>query len=542
MTEPGRVLEAFAANREAIEREPLPPNVGAILDQAVARYGERRFWVSVDDGASLSYRQFAHRVERCAAALAGFGVGRGTHVAVMLPNVPAFAITWIALARLGAVMVPVNTRFTSRELEYVLGQSDAEVLVIDREYLEILHRIDAAAQPVPRGRTIVHGGPPRGFAHDWDALVDASSPGRAGDGEADPDEVSTIQFTSGSTGFPKGCLLAHRYWTMIGRVRSRQGPPVRRMLLDMPFYYMGGQWRLLMALYLGATVFVARQMSMSRFLDRLVDHKIDFCTVSNALAKLPDDPRYARTGLVWAATMGLNKELHRSFEDRLGAPIREIYGTTETGSTLSVPIDARHMVGKGTCGIPVAFRECMIVDGRGREVTTGETDELWVSGPAIMQGYYKRPEAYAEAMHGKWFRTGDLFCKDRDGYHSIQGRIKDVIRRSGENIAASEVEAVLYEMPEILEAAAVPVPDPVRGEEVKVYISLRPGLGKEDVPPDRIMAFCRSRLAKFKRPRYIEYLDRLPKTAKGSMAKQELGADGTDPRAASFDTVDGVWR
>lgn len=541
------MMEAFAANRQAIEREPLPPNVGALLDQAVARYGERPFWVSVDDGATLSFRQFAQRVERCAAALAGFGVGRGTHVAVMLPNIPAFAITWIALARLAAVMVPVNTRFTSRELEYVLAQSDAEVLVIDREYLEILHKIDAAPPPVPRGRTIVHGGSPGGFPHDWDALVDAAPPGHAAEGnaaegQADSDDLLTIQYTSGSTGFPKGCMLTNRYWTIIGRVRARHSAPVQRMMLDMPFYYMGGQWRLLMALNLGATAFVARQMSMRRFLDRLVDHRIDFCTVSNGLAKLPDDPRYADLGLVWAASTDLNKDLHRSFEDRLGAPVREIYGTTETGATLSMPIEATHMVGSGACGLPVAFRECRIVDGEGREVATGETGELWVSGPGIMGGYYKRPEATNEVMRGKWFRTGDLFLKDRDGYHTIRGRIKDVIRRSGENIAASEIEAVLYEMPEIVDAAAVAVADPVRGEEVKICLSLGPGLKSEDVPPDRIMAFCRDRLAKFKLPRYIEYRDQLPKTAKGSIAKHKLHAEGTDPRALSFDTVDGIWR
>ena len=207
-----------------------------------------------------------------------------------------------------------------------------------------------------------------------------------------------------------------------------------------------------------------------------------------------------------------------------------------------MPIETTHMVGSGSCGLPVAFRECRIVDGEGIEVTTGETGELWVSGPGIMGGYYKRPEATDEVMRGKWFRTGDLFHKDRDGYHTIRGRIKDVIRRSGENIAAGEIEAVLYEMPEILDVAAVPVADPVRGEEVKICISLGPGIGSGDVPPDRIMAFCRDRLAKFKLPRYIEYRDRLPKTAKGSIAKRELYAEGKNPRLLSFDTVDGVWR
>jgi acyl-CoA synthetase (AMP-forming)/AMP-acid ligase II len=460
----------------------------------------------------------------------------------MLPSVPAFAVTWMALARLGAVMIPVNTRFTGRELDFVLAESDAEFLVIDREYLDVLRQIEGPAAPVPLTRTIVHGEPVPGSPNTWHAMVSAASPAPSRPRDVDLDRLASIQFTSGSTSFPKGCMLSHRYWLAIGLVRSRQGLSVSRLLVDLPFHYMGGQWRFLMAMYLGATVFVARQTSLSRLLDRVTGFEIDFCTVTSALAKLPDDPRGRHTGLRWVLTAGLNKDFHRELEARLQAPIREVYGLTEAGSTLTVPMDAVETVGSGTVGVPVAFRTCSIVDPDGREVPVGQSGELWISGPAMMQGYYKRPDATAETMHGPWLRTGDLFRRDRDGYHFLLGRIKDVIRRSGENISASEIETTLEGMAEILEVAAVAVPDPMRGEEVKVYVCLRPGYGRADVPPDRIMAFSRERLARFKVPRYLEYVDSLPKTASGKISKGDLRSARKDPRDSSFDFVEHRWR
>jgi crotonobetaine/carnitine-CoA ligase len=536
------VVEEFAASQADVEREPLLPNLGALLDHAETRHRTRPLWVSVDDRTSLTYGEFAGRTRRCAAALTSFGVAAGTHVAVMLPSAPAFAVSWMALATLGAVIVPVNTRVTARELDLVLRESDAEALIIDKEHLETLRQLDGATAPVRRERTIVHGGPVRGFSRDWDTMIDSASPSAPSNRAVELDQLASIQFTSGSTSVPKGCMLSHRYWLTIGRVRSRQGLPVSRLLVDLPFHYMGGQWRFLMALHTGATVFVARQTSLSRLLDRLIDFQVDFCTVTSALAKLPDDPRYRDARLRWALTAGLNKDFHRELERRLGAPIREVYGSTEAGSVLGVPIDAVDTVGTGTCGLPVAFRSCSIVGADGREVPVGQPGELWISGPAMMHGYYKRPDVTTEAMHGPWFKSGDLFRRDRDGYHYVLGRIKDVIRRSGENISAGDIESALQGMPQILEVAAVAVPDAVRGEEVKIYVSLRPGYSARDVPPDTIMAFSQERLAKFKLPRYLEYLEQLPKTASGKIAKQELREAKADLRESSFDFAEHRWR
>jgi crotonobetaine/carnitine-CoA ligase len=538
----GHAVGKFAASQAAVEHEALLPNLGALLERAEARYRERPLWVSVDDGTSLTYGQFAQATRRCAAALSSFGIEAGNHVAVLLPSVPAFAISWMALAQLGAVMVPVNTRVTGRELDLVLRESDAEVLIIDREHLETLRQLEGTSAPLPRERTIVHGGPAPGYPSDWNALMESASPGAAPQRDVDLDQLASIQFTSGSTSFPKGCMLSHRYWLVIGSVRSRQGAPVSHLLVDLPFHYMGGQWRFLMALYTGATVFVARQTSLSRLLDRLIDFQIDFCTVTSALAKLPDDPRFRDTNLRWALSAGLNKEFHHELERRLRAPIREVYGSTEAGSVLSVPIGAVDTVGTGTCGLPVAFRSCSIVDPDGREVPVGQPGELWISGPAMMQGYYKSPDATAETMRGAWFKSGDLFRRDRDGYHFLLGRIKDVIRRSGENISAGDIESTLQGMPQILEVAAIAVPDAVRGEEVKIYVSLRSGYTARDVPPETIMAFSQERLAKFKLPRYLEYLDQLPKTASGKIAKPELRAARADLRESSFDFVEHRWR
>lgn len=536
-------LEVLAEQRRAVEAEPLPPNIGTLFDSAVARCADRPLWVSVDDGESVTYADLARQVARCVAALHQLGVRRGTHVAVMLPSVPALAITWMALAKLGAVMLPVNTRYTARELDHLLREGDAALLVADHGFAPLLGaREDGSALPLPRDRIILLGGVERGIAGEWRDLVARAGPPPALP-EPEPDELMTIQFTSGSTGAPKGCMLTHRYWTLIARVRASQGPAVQRMLIDMPFHYMGGQWRFLKALYLGATAFVAGRQSLTQLIDRLLAHRIEFCSVTPALAKQLPDPRRGGLALAWAGTMALPRDLHAPLEERLnGAPVREMYGLTETGAALAMPVAVDWMTGSGACGLPVPFRDLRIVDDRGEDVASGMTGELWIAGPGVMQGYYRNDKATAEAFRGRWFRTGDLVRRDADGFHAVLGRIKDVIRRSGENISANEVEGVLCAMPGVVEAAAIPVPDAMRGEEVKVCLTLRSDLAPTDVPPGAVLDFCRGRLARFKLPRYIAYLPELPKTPSGKIAKQALRPPGADLRLASFDAQDGVWR
>ncbi len=540
---PGEILDALAEQCVAIEATPLAPHIGALFDWAVERFAERILWVPADGGDALSYRVFGAQVARCVAALQALGVRRGTHVGVMLPSVPALAITWMALAKLGAVFVPVNTRYTARELDHLLREGDVALLVADAAFLPLLGpREDGSALPLPHARVVLYGAARAGYAGEWHDLLATACEGPLPPAP-DPDALMTLQFTSGSTGAPKACMLTHRYWVIIGLVRSHQGPPVERMLIDMPFHYMGGQWRFLMALYLGATAVVAGQQSLTRLFDRLLAHGIQFCSVTPALAKQALDPRRGALRLRWAGTMALPRDLHAPLEEQLGgAPVREMYGLTETGAALAMPVAVDWMTGGGACGLPVPFRRLRILDADRHEVPAGGTGELWIAGDGVMPGYYRNDTANAAAFDGRWFRTGDLLRRDADGFHTVLGRIKDVIRRNGENISATELESVLSAMPGVVEAAAIPVPDDLRGEEVKICLTLGQGMTRGDVPPEQVMHYCRDRLARFKLPRYIAYLPEMPKTPSGKIAKQALRPPGADLRLGSFDAVDGVWR
>lgn len=493
-------------------------NLGELADDAAAKEPQAVVWESIDDPTRLTFAQFAAASLRCANVLQSRGVENGTHVAVMLPNVPAFAITWFALARLGAVIVPVNMQYTSRELQYVLDDSDAAFLVIDTAAAAILEEI-ATRSSVPRHRVILHGS---GQTGGWEAEVaDASEYPITGPAPA-ADALMSIQYTSGSTGFPKGCMLSQDYWLILGLVRSRQGPPPKRILIDKPMSYMGGMWRLLMCFFLGATACVARRFTLSGLQQRLLDHRIDFFSVTDPVASLPVLPPLRGQHFAWIGCSGLSKDLQRPLEERFNGPVRELYGMTETGSTIFMPIDAADMSGSGSCGRPAPYRECRIVGRDGHDVPAGSIGELWVRGRGILQGYYKKDEATRDAFRGAWFRTGDLFRQDERGYFYMEGRIKDSIRRSGENISTREVESVFAAIPGVAEAAVVGVPDPFRGEEVKVFVALQAGVTPSELTPASLIAHCERELAPFKVPRYLQYIDEFPRTTSGKIAKQAI--------------------
>jgi acyl-CoA synthetase (AMP-forming)/AMP-acid ligase II len=531
--------------RRTIERTPLPVNIGALIDAASADVPDRQVWNFFESGETLTYRELHRAVNGLARSLLRAGIEHGVHVAVMLPNISAMPLTWLALARLGAVMVPVNMGYRPRELAYVLNDSQARYVVIHKDCLPVLQAArEDGGVAMPDERVIVAGGgggvgTP---ALRWEDLasepLDQFAPPRV------PilDDLMNIQYTSGTTGFPKGCMLTHRYWLTSGAVNAfRDGRKYDRILASTPFYYMDPQWLLLMTLYQRATLFVAARQSLSRFMTWVREHRVNFCLLPWLAAKQPPNPLDARNEIVRANVYGVARQLHASLEDRFDLCAREAFGMTEIGSGLFMPIEATDMVGSGSCGVPSPFRECRIANENGETLPQGEVGELLIRGPGIMQGYYGKPEATAATFHGDWFRTGDLFRMDERGYFYIVGRLKDMIRRSGENIAAREVEAVLNAIPEVVEAAVVPVRDEVRGEEVKAFLRLRDGMRLDSALVGHIIAQCQQSLAPFKVPRYFTFRQLFPRTPSHKIAKNVLIAEAGKP-GDCFDRVTGDWR
>ena len=526
-----------------LEAEPLPASTAALLDQAAADVPDQLAWHFIDSGERATYREVQAMVNRIASGLYRLGVRKGTHVAMMVPNVPQFPVTWLALGRLGAVLVPVNVSYTARELDYIVNDGAAEFLVMLEEFLPTLDAMTKRPEHLRDARVVVVG-QARPGQQGWQALHDSGDAAFQASDEVGLDDLLNIQYTSGTTGFPKGVLQAQRYWITQSKINAfRDGLRYERILISTPFYYMDPQWLLLMTFHQRATAYIAAKQSTSRYTEWLRTWKIQFALMpAEVMFKNPPAPDDGANEIRRVNVYGLRKEIHAAVEQRFNVNAREAFGMTELGSATFMPLEVEDMTGSGSCGMTGPFRQCKVVDTEGNEVPRGEIGEMIVRGSGILKGYFNKPEASRDAFYDDWFRTGDLFRQDERGYFFIVGRVKEMIRRSSENIPAREVEAVLKDMPEIVEAAVVPVPDDIRKEEVKAYVILQPGLTKTNVPPEAIIAHARKYLAAFKVPRYVEYRTEFPRTPSNKIRKPELQKEKPDLRVGSWDRVDGIWR
>ncbi|SPJ29900.1 class I adenylate-forming enzyme family protein [Falsiruegeria mediterranea] len=495
----------------------FPDSLPAFCAAQAEKYGDAIALDYFQDGVQLSYTALHRRSNRIAANLLERGYRKGAHIAVMLPNGPASALIWFAIMKIGAVIVPVNTAYGGKELDYILNQSDAQALIIGDQFLPAFREMTNRPELLNKPMVVVSGA--LGDLETGEELADFD-PGYA----VTAQDLANLQYTSGTTGFPKGCMLTQDYWIVlshsIAQVHTHYDN--RNLFFWAPFFYMDGQWSFLSAMAIGGKAIIASKMSLTKFLGWLHENQAHYCVLPEPILKtVPPAPEDANIPLNYVHAFGWRPSARAEAEARFNLVARDSFGMTEVGPAIICPHAAGEKLETNTCGLAAPFRETRVVDENGRECPPGQAGELQIRGRSIMLSYYKRPDANADNFDGDWFRSGDLFIKDADGYHRIVGRLKEMIKRAGENISASEVEAAMREAPQIAEAAAIAVPDDLRREEVMVLVKLADGIKATDMPPVAIMNHS-ERLAAFKRPRYVAYVQEFPRTATNKIAKTQI--------------------
>ena len=479
------------------------------------------------EGVSLTVAALDAAASRWADVLAGLGVQQGERVALCLPNGLDAPAAWLGVAALGGVVVPVNYGYRDADLRFVLSDSGAVVAVTTPDRALDLMR---AASRCMALRTVAVLGPvaPPGAEPIADRLANAS-PSRDLMPPALNDLV-TLQYTSGTTGFPKGCMLTHGYWLLLAGTAVEYGKftPDDVMLSAAPIWYLDGMWHVTLALMAGIPLVILPRFSASGFWRTVRENGVTFfyClgTMPVLLLKQPPDPELERGHKVrFVMCSGIVPQLHATFEERWGCPWREAYGTTETGAGLMVPLEDVTSVGTGLMGPVASHREARVVDaGTNSVVSPGTPGELQLRGPSMMLGYWGHQEASERYFYEGWAHTGDLVVEDDRGYYRMVGRLKDMIRRGGENVSAVEVESVLAEHPAVTAAACVAVFDEIRGEEIKAFVQLSPEGEAVAEDPAKLHRWLAERLAAFKVPRYFAFVDRFPLTPSERIAKHQL--------------------
>jgi len=541
----------LAAWRERIAQAaewPLPPHIPALLDAAAARYPSQTLLDFFETGKCVTYAELADRSRRIAVQLQARGLRPGMCMAVMLPNGPHWHVLWFAALRLGLRVLPINPGYTPRELQYVLSDAQANAWWLPAERSGVVDTLVPYPQALRRDWVFTAADGETGDS-DWHTMLQGeASPSLAPEPALEADTVANIQYTSGTTGFPKGCILTHGYWlNLVQGTRLMLLQPMKRFFTAQPFFYMDPFWQLLMTIDHGGTLTVARKISGRRLLSWLVDHAIEWAQLPEIALKSADAVAGRALALRQVFTFGWSETSRRDFVARFGVPATESFGMTEIGLGLAMPPEWDAADHPTSVGIPFLRRDARIVDEEGREVGPDIPGELQIRGPYMFRGYFNNPQANAGAFDGEWFRTGDTFVRDAQGFYRIVGRFKDMIRRSSENIAAREVEAVVRALVEVLDCAAVPVKDAQRGEEVKIMIQLHPHLLEGGVAhtavlsPDRLFAHCMGALAPFKVPRYVQFVDGFPRTSSNKIAKHLIAGPAIDGRMGAYDRQTKTW-
>ena len=503
-----------------IEPDPRDEDLLSLVRRQAQRYGDRTF-MTFGDGETMSFADLDRRVAAFGHALVERGIEPGERVAVMMKNSLFYPVAWLGVLAAGAVAVPVNSRLGAVDARFILEHSGSVAVVTDEATEEVAR---AAAPKEVR------------------SFFGRSAAYPAADGERATElhggTLANIQYTSGTTGFPKGCLLSHRYWQRMGAATTEAFGLEERdtILTSQPFSYIDPQWNVVAALRSGAHLVLLDGFHPSTFMRDVARFEVTvfYClgVMPTLLLKQPPAD-HDRNSLERVFCSAIPVDQHEAIEERWGAPWYEIFGMTESGVNIGVTADEHdRTIGTGCLGRPLWHNEAEVVDENDRPVATGEVGELVIRGLGFMDGYHRDPEATAAFFRNGWGHTGDLCSIDADGLIYYRGRRKEMIRRGGENIAPVEIEAALATHPEVVECAVAPVPDPEMGEEIKAYVVVRNGTTGD---ARDLASFLRGRLAPFKVPRYWEFRGDLPHTPSEKIAKPKLEEGRDDWKTNTVD-------
>lgn len=502
-----------------------------VLHRAANKWPNKSALIFDSPQNKVTYLELKKLVEKMALVLKKYEINKNDKVAVMLPNILEFPVTWLGLGLIGGVMVPLNTRYKTFDAAYLLQHSETKLVITTNEHLPVLEQIqteynlDYKIITVDKDNPKINGYLPSLLTDVKGEFIKEDIYG---------EDLINIQYTSGTTGKPKGCMLTQNYWINIAKKIAHEEmihiTENDRLLTSQPFYYMDPQWNTMASLVNGSSLVVLDRFSPSVFWKKVREYKTSFfyClgNMPALLLKMPIDPNEKEHSLRFIGCSAIPKAFHQKLEDRFNVRWHEVFGMTETGYDISMrKKDYQKYIGTNAIGKPAIDREVRIMDSSNNFLARGEKGEIVLRGKGMMNGYYKNPQATKDIFDMGWFHTGDLGWIDQDGIVFYEGRKKDMIRRSGENISASEVEEVILQSPLVTLAACVPEPDDLRGEEIKVYLKVK------DIDDNKVIhqliAHTQNNLASFKVPRYWVIINEFPLTPSERIAKHKLNDEQT---------------
>ncbi|MHB1128063.1 MAG: acyl-CoA synthetase [Bacillota bacterium] len=501
--------------------------VGELVGRAAHRTPHREAFIYGD--TRLTYSQLKNRVLQITGWLQEQGIGHNDKVGFMLMNGLPFVEIFFGVNLTGAVAVPINFRLTAHEVEYIVNNSNCKMLFVGKEYIELAQSIMNKLPQVEKIIAVETENDINGMIS-YESIYHTPTDYRPCEQLAD-DDPCVIIYTSGTTGRPKGAVLTHKniYINNMNGICDTKGEPYTKTLVIVPLFHIAGLSSLPSTCMLSGTTIYQREFIPVEILKTIEKEKINnlFLVPSmwNMLLQVPNINEFDLSSMQRCATgaaicpVELKNKIMQQFPNAVG--IYEAFGQTEMSpsTTYLQPIDSLRKT--SSVGRPAISVEVRVVDDDMNDVLVGEVGEIVYRGPTVMKEYYNNPEATAEAFKGGWFHSGDLVRMDEEGFVYVVDRKKDMIISGGENIYSAEVEEVLFSHPDILEVAVIGVPDEKWGETVKAFVVCKPG---KSLTEEEVIIYSKLHLASYKKPKYVEFMNQLPRNASGKVLKTVLRA------------------